>query len=144
VTHSIKEEMYNKALRLKRVNAALAGLPLLSISLVKAAAVDNLVVVTCASWDYYDFLLNWASHLRKIGVTNFLVGAFPSCAWGLEPYDAAENPGPEAGVPGSPPVRARELPSRTGLYPSANVKHFGFPTCPTLRKSERKASRVQS
>jgi len=71
------KDMLDTASRFMRVNAALAGLPLLSIDLVKAAAKDNMVVVTCASWDYYDFLLNWASHLRNIGVTNFLVGTPP-------------------------------------------------------------------
>jgi len=77
------EEMYNTAARFKKVKTALEGLPLLSIDLVKAAAVDQLVVVTCASWEYYDFLLNWASHLQKIGVTNFLVGACSHhpCQW---------------------------------------------------------------
>lgn len=36
---------------------------------------DNLIVVTWANHAYLDFVLNWAGHLRDLGVTNFLVGA---------------------------------------------------------------------
>ena len=57
-----------------RLKVAAEGLPLLTIDLVKENAKDGLVIVTCASWLYYDFVLNWVGHLKKIGVTNFLIG----------------------------------------------------------------------
>ena len=58
----------------ERIQAAMEGLPLLTIDLVKDRAKEGLVIVTCANWQYYDFALNWVGHLRKIGVTNFLIG----------------------------------------------------------------------
>lgn len=60
-----------------KVKAALEGLPLLTIDLVKQQAKNSLVIVTCANWQYYDFVLNWVGHVRKLGVTNFLVGILP-------------------------------------------------------------------
>ena len=64
--------------RQAKLQAAAEGVPLLTIDIVKQQAVDNLVIVTFANWAYYDFALNWVAHLRKLGVTNFLVGAPPS------------------------------------------------------------------
>ena len=58
----------------ERLQAAMDGLPLLTIDLVKDRAKEGLVLVTCANWQYYDFVLNWVGHLRKIGITNFLIG----------------------------------------------------------------------
>lgn len=60
-----------------RLQAAMEGLPLLTIDLVRDRAKEGLMLVTCANWQYYDFVLNWVGHLRKIGVTNFLIGTFP-------------------------------------------------------------------
>lgn len=36
---------------------------------------NNLVIVTWANFHYSDFVKNWVSHMTKIGVSNFLVGA---------------------------------------------------------------------
>lgn len=58
-----------------RLEAVNHGLPVLTLELMRAAAKDNLLFVTCASWQYYDFALNWANHLRSAGVSNFLIGA---------------------------------------------------------------------
>ena len=58
----------------RSVKAALEGVPLLTIDIVKAKAVNGLVIVTCANWQYYDFVLNWVGHMQRLGVTNFLIG----------------------------------------------------------------------
>ena len=63
-------------IRETQVKAAMDGVPLLTIDLVKGRAREGFVIVTCASWQYYDFALNWVGHLRQINVTNYLIGAF--------------------------------------------------------------------
>lgn len=57
------------------VKNAADGVPLLTNDIVKKLAKNNLVFVTCADWGHYDFALNWAAHLRELGITNFLIGA---------------------------------------------------------------------
>lgn len=42
---------------------------------VKMHAKDNVVMVTWANFHYYDFVMNWVSHLRNLNMTNFVVGA---------------------------------------------------------------------
>lgn len=50
------------------------GLPILSMDVIQAETRDNVVIVAYASWDCYDFALNWVAHLQALGVSNFLVG----------------------------------------------------------------------
>ena len=40
-----------------------------------AAEQDGVVLVTWANFQYLDFVQNWLSHMRKIKVTTYLVGA---------------------------------------------------------------------
>lgn len=61
-------------IRENQIKMATEGVPLLTMDLVRERAREGLVIVTCASWQYYDFALNWVSHLRKLNVTNFLIG----------------------------------------------------------------------
>ena len=47
----------------------------ISKALVDRVAVDGAVIVTWANMHYYDFAINWLSHLDELGVTNYLIGA---------------------------------------------------------------------
>lgn len=67
----------NEEVSQRKIETAEEGLPFLTIDLVMERAQRGLVIVTCADWAYYDFVLNWVGHLRKLGVTNFLIGQLP-------------------------------------------------------------------
>ena len=43
--------------------------------LVELVARDNVVLVTWANFHYLDFAENWVAHVKKCGITNYLVGA---------------------------------------------------------------------
>ena len=62
-----------RAIKAERRRLAL-GMPILTMELIKNQTVDNLVIVTFATWQSYDFVLNWAAHMRSTNVSNFLVG----------------------------------------------------------------------
>lgn len=47
----------------------------MSASCFQRYALDNVIMVTWANDHYFDFVLNWVLHLRRLNVTNHLVGA---------------------------------------------------------------------
>jgi len=47
----------------------------LTPELVKKHLRDNVVMVTWANNHYYDFVNNWVYNVKKLGITNFMVGA---------------------------------------------------------------------
>eukprot|EP00755_Sulcionema_specki_P025030 Sspe_Gene.82390::Locus_54000_Transcript_1_1_Confidence_1.000_Length_1379::g.82390::m.82390/K20784/XEG113; arabinosyltransferase len=49
--------------------------PNLTRELVASVAQNNVVLVTWANFHYLDFVQNWVGHLRKLNVTNFIVGS---------------------------------------------------------------------
>ena len=56
------------------LQAASQGLPLLNMGMVGRLAINNTIIVTWASWSYYQFALNIAAHMQRLGVKNFLIG----------------------------------------------------------------------
>ncbi|EPS68350.1 hypothetical protein M569_06419, partial [Genlisea aurea] len=52
----------------------------LTRELVAERAEDNVVVITFGNFAFVDFMVNWAEHLMRLGVTNFLVGAMDAKA----------------------------------------------------------------
>lgn len=77
----------------ERLKAIAKSLPMLSKELVRNHSAGNLIFVTCASWGYLDFALNWVNHLRNAGVHNFLIGEQHSLSYQKAPFQAAGTSG---------------------------------------------------
>jgi hypothetical protein len=52
----------------------------ISKSLVNRVAVNKTMIVTWANVHYLDFARNFANHMRRLGITNFLIGAMVRAA----------------------------------------------------------------
>jgi len=50
----------------------------ISKGLVNRVAVNKTIIVTWANHHYVDFARNFANHMRRLGITNFLIGAMVS------------------------------------------------------------------
>ena len=82
----------------------------ISKALVDRVAKDGAVIVTWANMHYYDFAINWLSHLDEVGVTNYLIGAMDE-----ELYAALRKIGVNTWLMGS-----------RGIDESAVKKDFGW------------------